>query len=86
MKCITWPVLLITAGILILIDEFGVSIGRTWPVFFLVIGGVKLLQSNASDAGHLGGPSTLPPPPPGVTPPQETQAQPTEPSGEVNHV
>ena len=84
MKCITWPAILITAGILILIDEFGVSIGRTWPVFFLVIGGVKLLQSNASDAGHLGGPDTLPPPPPApATTPQSEQ---TQPSGEVNHV
>jgi hypothetical protein len=84
MKCITWPAILITTGILILIDEFGVSIGRTWPVFFLVIGGVKLLQSNASDTGHLGGPGTLPPPPPAsATTPQDEQ---TQPSGEVNHV
>ena len=66
------PRLLITAGILILIDEFGVSIWRTWPVIFLVIGGVKLLQSNASDAGHLGGPGALPPPPPApATAPQD---------------
>jgi hypothetical protein len=87
MKCITWPVILITAGVLILADEFGLSIWRTWPVFFLVIGAVKLLQSNASDSGHIGGPPTPPPagaiPPAASPPPTET---PSQPPSEVSNV
>jgi hypothetical protein len=88
MSCIMWPVLLITAGLLILLDEFGLSIWRTWPAFFLVIGGVKLLQSNASDAGHIGGPPVPPaqpgPPPGAVMSGTDTQSQ-SQPPSEVSH-
>ena len=89
MRCMMWPVLFIAGGILILMDEFGISIWRTWPAILLVIGAVKLLQSNASDAGHIGGPPVLPPgagpaPPPPVQP-IENQEQ-GQPSSEVNHV
>jgi hypothetical protein len=47
------PAMLVTLGVLFLI---GVSrgFGRTWPAILLVIGVVKLVQSNASSNGHVG--------------------------------
>lgn len=70
MRCIMWPAIMFTLGVLFLMDNLhGPGFERTWPLILLVIGGVKLLQSNASDAGHVGGPPVLPPagaaPPPG---------------------
>jgi len=83
---VMWPVIFIAAGILILLDEFGISIWRTWPAILLVIGAVKLLQSNASDAGHVGGPPVLPPsaPPAGAGSAQEPQGQSEVPPSEVS--
>jgi hypothetical protein len=73
---------------LFLLDNLhGPGFERTWPLILLVIGAVKLLQSNASDAGHHGGPPVLPPPA-GTAPPAlpvESQGQ-GQPSSEVNHV
>jgi hypothetical protein len=86
MRSILWPVIFIAGGILILMDEFGVSIWRTWPAMFLVIGVVKLLQSNASDDGHIGGPPVLPPPPPPASAPPLEQDSSEVPPTEVNHV
>jgi TM2 domain-containing membrane protein YozV len=88
MRCIMWPAIMVTVGVLFLLDNLhGPGFERTWPLILLVIGAVKLLQSNASDAGHHGGPPVLPPPagtaPPAV--PVESQGQ-GEPSSEVNHV
>ena len=58
------PAMLITLGVLFLLDSVSrVGFGRTWPAILLVIGVVKLMQSNASSSGHIG------PPPPGTTPP-----------------
>ena len=38
------PVLMITLGVLLAIDQFGsVSFGRTWPVLLIVFGLFKLL-------------------------------------------
>jgi membrane-bound ClpP family serine protease len=42
-----WPVVLITLGAILLVDQFvpGWGIGKTWPVLLVVIGVVKLLES-----------------------------------------
>ena len=82
------PAILVTVGVLLLLDSVSrVEFHRTWPAILLVIGVVKLMQSNASSTGHVG---SLPPGvPPGIppVPPQATPnpQQPT-PSGEVNNV
>ena len=82
MRCIMWPAIMFTLGVLFLMDNLhGPGFERTWPLILLVIGGVKLLQSNASDAGHIGGPPVLPPsgaaPPPGL-PVDNTNRPPSE--------
>ena len=59
------PAILITLGVLFLLDSVSrIGFGRTWPAILLVIGVVKLMQSNASTGGHVG-----PPPPGGGYPP-----------------
>jgi hypothetical protein len=56
-----------TIGVLFLLQSLNVAgFERTWPAILLVIGVVKLLQSNASSAGHIG---PLPPAPPVAAPP-----------------
>jgi len=60
------PVVLITLGVLFLIDQYSMySIGRTWPILLIVIGVVKLLQWNAPLTGHVDvsqiGPGAPPP-------------------------
>jgi hypothetical protein len=88
MRCIMWPAIMVTVGVLFLIDNLhGPGFERTWPLILLVIGGVKLLQSNASEAGHVESPGALPPPPPpsGVVASQDPQGQ-AQASSEVNHV
>ena len=63
MRKIMGPAILVTIGTLFLLQSLNVaSFDRTWPAILLVIGVVKLLQSNASSAGHIG---PLPPAPPG---------------------
>lgn len=82
MRCIMWPAIMFTLGVLFLMDNLhGPGFERTWPLILLVIGGVKLLQSNASDAGHVGGPPVLPPagaPPPQAPPMDNTSQPPSE--------
>ena len=85
------PAMLVTLGVLFLLDSVShVSFGRTWPAILLVVGVVKLVQSNASTSGHVGplppGSSGYPPaaPPPGV---QNTAPGAEAPSsGEVKNV
>src|SRR5262249_13376303 len=49
------PAMLVTIGVLFLLHETSsVDFGKTWPAILLVIGVVKLVQSNASWAGHTG--------------------------------
>jgi hypothetical protein len=66
------PAILVTVGVLFLLDNVGrFEFHRTWPAILLVIGVVKLMQSNASSAGHVGPlppvstvyPPNIPPPP-----------------------
>ena len=92
MRRIVGPAVLITVGILFLLENLnGPDFGRTWPAILLVIGIVKLLQSNASSVGHTGpffggrGAGTPPPavpssPSPGATPPPPSS------EGEVRNV
>jgi hypothetical protein len=73
------PAVLITVGTLFLLQSLNVvDFDRTWPAILLVIGIIKLLQSNASATGHTGlfppaatvvtPPPTMPPPPDPGTP------------------
>jgi hypothetical protein len=80
-----WPAVLVTVGVLWLLDNTTrFSWDRTWPVILLIVGVVKLLQSNASLAGHIGPfPAGLPPSAP---PPQPPPASDQSSSGEVRNV
>ena len=71
------PAILVTLGILLLLGETHVvSFDYTWPVLLIVVGVVKVLQSNASMAGHqqypmypgYPVPPQVPPAPPTGTP------------------
>jgi len=44
---LTGPVILVTLGLMFLVDEFvpGWGISRTWPVLLIVIGALRLLDS-----------------------------------------
>jgi len=81
------PVILVTLGVIFLLDSVSrIDFWRTWPAILLVIGVVKLMQSNASSDGHVG---PLPPGvPPSVPPPPQAMPGSEQPpsSGEVNHV
>jgi hypothetical protein len=49
------PVLLITLGVLFLLGEYSrYSFSELWPILFIVVGVVKILQSVASSEGHVG--------------------------------
>lgn len=86
MRGLMGPAVLVTIGALSLLDDisqFGWH--RTWPILILVIGIVKLLQSNASAAGHVPEASsdgTLPPAPPADT----AAPTPQPPANEVRNV
>jgi len=80
------PAMLVTLGVLFLLDSSSrIGFHKTWPAILLVIGVVKLLQSNASSEGHIGplppvGPGSALPPPVPPAPPQPPA------SGEVKNV
>jgi hypothetical protein len=85
------PAMVLTTGVLLLLETLDVrnaGIEHTWPAWILVVGIVKLLQSSASSAGHVGplppGPSVMTPPP--QPPPSASNPGPTSSSGEVHNV
>ncbi len=48
------PAVLVTLGVLFMIDQFDVrSFHSTWPLLLIVIGVVKVLQSSGPTAGHI---------------------------------
>ena len=72
-----WPSLLVTLGVLFLIDEYtSVGLDKTWPVILLIIGVVMLVQRNSSMTGHVDtiqpGSGSLPPAS-GPEPPDQQQ-------------
>jgi hypothetical protein len=81
------PAMLVTLGVLFLLDTATrVGFGRTWPAILLVVGVVKLVQSNASSEGHVGPlPPGIPPSVPPSAPPSQNVQQPPS-SGEVKNV
>lgn len=86
------PAMLVTLGVLFLLDSVSrVGFGKTWPAILLVIGVVKLIQSNASTEGHVGplpgATTSYPPatPPPPAAPSGIQNTQPPS-SGEVKNV
>jgi hypothetical protein len=87
-RCLMGPAMVLTTGILFLFDSMDIAgLHRTWPAWILVVGIVKLLQSSASSAGHVG---TLPPASCGTAPPQPppppSDPSATSSSGEVRNV
>ena len=80
------PTMVLTTGVLFLFHTMYIAdLDRTWPAWILAVGIVKLLQSSASSAGHVG---PLPPAPPAVAPPppSTSNSEPTSSSGEVHNV
>jgi hypothetical protein len=85
------PAMVLTTGILLLLDSMDIAeVHRTWPAWILVVGVVKLIQSSASSAGHVGPLPGAPPAagtiPPPTTPPSPSNQGPTSSSGEVHNV
>jgi cell wall-active antibiotic response 4TMS protein YvqF len=72
------PAIMVTLGLLFLLDQQShFEFHRTWPLLLVVIGLIKVLQGNASTAGHIEAGS----PPPAVGPTVvtgEVQPPPTE--------
>ena len=63
LRAITGPVILITVGVLFMIDKFTTfGFGQTWPILLIVIGLLKLL------GGRRRREYVTPPPPPGGFP------------------
>ena len=70
----TWPVLVITIGVLLLLDQVRggpLSITNTWPVPLVVLGFLHLASSMVSREGHVEPAPAQPatPVPPSVNPP-----------------
>lgn len=52
-----WPAMLITIGVLFLLDQMGhaswMDFSYTWPALLIVLGVIKLLEHSASPEGHV---------------------------------
>ena len=81
------PAVLVTLGTLFLLESYDlISFHRTWPLLLVVIGVVKVLQGNASTAGHVEPlPPGMPMPPPGSGSPGPVSGPPQGPVSEVKN-
>jgi hypothetical protein len=84
------PAILVTLGILFLLEEFGswrLGFDHTWPLILIVVGGIILAKRNASMAGHIDPAQEYvvmaPPQSQSIVPAPTTQTEP--PAPEVNH-
>jgi hypothetical protein len=76
------PAMVLTTGILLQLHTAHIAdLDRTWPAWLLVVGIVKLIQSSASSAGHVG---PLPPAPPPAAPPNPPPASSPEPTSSAS--
>jgi len=87
------PAMVLTTGVLFLLQSLNIAyVDRTWPAWILVVGIVKLVQSSASSAGHVGplpsAPLPIAPPvaPPSSSNPSPSNQPPASSSGEVPNV
>jgi Domain of unknown function (DUF5668) len=80
-----WPAVLITLGVLFLLDRAHVGpfyFSHTWPVVLVVMGLIQLACSVASREGHVDNtPTTVPPGVPPVAPPPPNTSTPLSPEG-----
>jgi len=86
-QCLMGPAILVTVGVVGLIDSFhDVGFFGYAGAILLVVGGVKLFQGTASSEGHIWAPATVASPPGGPIPPVPPvpPVPPTPPSSEVN--
>jgi len=92
-RALMGPAILVTLGVLLLLSEMHVvPFDYTWPVLLIVIGVIKVMQSNASTVNHVQpylypGYPGYPAAPPPVAPaaPTAGPAQPDANQGQVNH-
>lgn len=79
MRNLMGPAILITIGLLFLLQEFHsgrFDFGNTWPVILLVVGAIKLASAMAPMDGHVYSAAAAVPPPPGpVAPPTPRPGQ-----------
>jgi LiaI-LiaF-like transmembrane region/B-box zinc finger len=94
MRGVMGAAVITTVGLISLLSTYGQGWDHTWPLLLIVIGVVKILEGNASTAGHVGlldrhGRGTgvaVPPPPPGTSVPPTGGGTGSEPSSsEVSH-
>ena len=79
---ITGPVMMITVGIVGLLSAFHIlGWNRSWPLFLIAFGAVRMVQSSASTEGHV---QYVPAPPAApMPPPPATTVEPTSTTGGV---
>lgn len=89
MRGVMGAAMVTTVGVVWLLDSYGQGWNRTWPIFLIVIGLIKILEGHASTVGHVNyfpsAGTTAAPPPPVNTPPTAGPAGTEASSSEASH-